>query len=47
MRLALTLLILPVVLAACGADGAPIRPTEKPAPAISISGDAQLGVVIK
>jgi hypothetical protein len=38
------LLIACLALAACGADGAPEPPTK---PGLSISGEAEVGVVIK
>lgn len=37
----LALLILPLALAACGVDGAP----KPPAPGVTISGEARVGVV--
>ena len=40
--LALTSLAL---LAACGADGAPVAPSQAPAPAVAITGEVQVGVV--
>lgn len=33
-----------LVLAACGADGEPQAPTK---PGVTVSGDAQIGVVVK
>jgi hypothetical protein len=38
------LLLACLALAACGADGAPEKPTN---PGITMSGEAQVGVVIK
>jgi hypothetical protein len=32
------------VLAACGADGPPIAPAEKPASGLTISGVAEMGI---
>ncbi len=42
-------LALVLALAACGADGAPVAPAAKPAmkPGISVSGDAQIGVLVQ
>ena len=39
--LALTALAL---LAACGADGAPVAPSQAPAPAVAITGEARVGI---
>ena len=44
LRLTLTALIACLALAACGADGEPQAPT---APGLTVSGEAQVGVVIK
>jgi hypothetical protein len=39
-------LLLPVFLAACGADGAPVPPeSSAPQSGVAISGDARIGVV--
>jgi hypothetical protein len=38
------LLVACLLLAACGADGAPEKPTN---PGITLSGEAQIGVVVK
>ena len=38
------LLVACLLLAACGADGAPEKPTN---PGITLSGEAQVGVVVK
>ena len=38
------LLVACLLLAACGADGAPATPTK---PGITLSGEAQVGVVVK
>ena len=38
-------LALAATLAACGADGAPTRPTDTPQPGIAITGEARMGVV--
>ncbi len=40
-------LALTATLAACGADGAPTRPTDTPKPGIAITGEARMGVVTK
>ncbi len=34
------------LLAACGADGPPERPTDAPPPGISITGEASIGVTL-
>ena len=44
MTLRLILLVSVGLLAACGADGPPRPPEAKPAPGISISGEASIGV---
>ncbi len=43
-RLILTALMSCLTLAACGADGAPEPPSKS---GVTISGDAQIGVVVK
>jgi hypothetical protein len=43
-RLTLTALLACFALAACGADGEPQAPTE---PGIKITGEAEVGVVVK
>lgn len=47
MPLRLLLLVSAGLLAACGADGPPRPPEAKPAPGVSVSGEAQIGVVGK
>ena len=44
LRRFLLCLFLPLALAACGADGPPEKPTN---PGITLSGEAQIGVVVK
>lgn len=43
-RLTLTALLACLALTACGADGEPQAPTE---PGIKITGEAEIGVVVK
>jgi predicted small lipoprotein YifL len=39
------LLIVPLVLAACGADGPPVAPSQATAaPGVQITGEAQIGI---
>lgn len=45
MRLALIAAL--TLLAACGADGPPVPPPAKPGPAVTISGEAHVGVKAK
>jgi len=40
----LLVLIVPVLLAACGADGPPVAPSQAAAEGLTITGDAQVGV---
>ncbi|MDP4033226.1 MAG: hypothetical protein Q8P60_10315 [Pseudorhodobacter sp.] len=45
-RLVRLLLVLPL-LAACGIDGAPTPPAATPQPGMSLTGQAQIGVVVR
>lgn len=38
------LLLAPLVLAACGADGAPVAPSKAAAPGVTLSGEAKIGI---
>ena len=41
----LAALALAATLAACGADGPPLRPSDAPASGIVVTGEARMGVV--
>lgn len=41
------ILIVPLVLAACGADGPPVAPSTAAAQGLDVSGEVQVGVASK